>query len=70
MTEYIILRARTGENPNTWEEISPGATIQASSARRALAGLDLKSGEYVALPARSWKTLTVKTETVTKTTIG
>jgi hypothetical protein len=28
------------------------------------------AGEYVAVPVRSWKPLTVKTEQVTKVTIG
>ncbi len=71
MTEYIILRY--DDDCSAWEvetaksdgEIVP---VKASSPRQALRNLG--AGKYVAVPFRSWKPLTVKTEQVTKVTIG
>ncbi len=79
MTEYIILRKNfcadlelttqeTGSG-EVWEQYG-GAAYDASSARRALAAAKVPAGEYVAIPARSFVPLTVKTETITKTTIA
>ncbi len=66
MTEYTIL----AYNPetNSWDRVQ--GNVVASSARRALAASDLEAGEYVAIPARSWKPLTVSVEQTTKVTIG
>ena len=71
MTEYIILRHTTEENlgvEGPWEQLTP--THKASSPRRALVAANVKAGEYVAIPARSWKPLTVKTEQTVKVTIS
>ncbi len=75
MTEYIILRLDTerpralpDENPlQSWQKY--GGT-EATSPARALRNLNLAAGEYVAVPARSWKPLTVTVEQTTKVTIG
>lgn len=69
MTDYIILRARKGEEPDTWERV-PG-TVAASSPDRAIRSL-LHTAEntYAAVPARSWRPLTVKVESTVKVTIG
>ena len=64
MTHYIIL-AKHSEGD--WREL---AGAEASSAKRALATAKLEAGEYVAVPARSWVTHTVKVEQTTKTTIS
>lgn len=71
MTEYVILRndpREDGAQSNRWFEVGP--TVKASSAKRALSAAEISAGEYVALPARSWKPLTVKVEQTTKVTIG
>ena len=64
MTEYMILK----KEGISWEYIS---VAEASSTKRALTVATLDGdGEYVAVPKRSWKPLTVKTEQTTKVTIG
>ena len=70
MTDYLILRRTQQENgtTNTWT--LDNVIVKASSARRALTAAGVKEGVYVAIPARSWKPLTVSTEQVTKVTIG
>jgi hypothetical protein len=62
MTHYIILRW----HEDAWKE---HGAADASSPRRALAVANVDAGGYVAIPSRSWKPLTVKVETTTKTTI-
>lgn len=71
MTNYIILR-KDPDSPEReqWYDISPGATIRASSGKRALASLSLSEGDYVAVPVRSWKPLPVKVEQKTVVTVG
>jgi hypothetical protein len=69
VTEYVILE-QNSDNHSVWQEKSPEYVVKASSAKRALQSAALGAGTYVALPARSWKPLTVKTEQVTKVTIG
>ncbi len=66
MTEYTLLHYNA--ETNSWERIQ--GNVAASSARRALAATDLEAGEYVAIPARSWRPLTVTVEQTTKVTIG
>ncbi len=74
MTDYLILRKTTGivndqaVLPHTW--VLDNVIVKASSARRALTAAGVKEGEYVAVPARNWKPLTVKVEQTTKITIG
>ena len=68
MTEYVILEQHS-ENKSVWQEKAP-IVVKASSAKRALQSAALGAGTYVAIPARSWKPLIVKTEQVTKITIG
>ena len=63
-TEYVIL-SKTGQS---WVE---QATVTARSAKAAVRewldqGADKPEGVYVAVPARSWQPITVKTETQTK----
>ena len=67
MTDYVILRRNDGENPE-WVDIA--TVYKASSPRRAVLGANLGVGEYVAIPQRSWKPMTVKIEQTTKVTIG
>jgi hypothetical protein len=64
VTDYLILKFDT--ETGTWKV---SISTEASSARRALSTAKVEEGEYVAIPARSWKPLTVKVETTTKTTI-
>lgn len=64
MTKYLIFK----KEQLAWTLIS---SAEASSTRRALSAATLDGpGEYVAVPERSWQPLTVKTEQVTKVTIG
>lgn len=63
MTEYLIL-AKTEDG--SWVE---GRTVPARGAKAAirtfLDGSKLESALFVAVPARSWKPVTVKVETKT-----
>ncbi len=66
-TEYTLLKYNT--ETNSWDRIQGG--VVASSPRRAVRDhRDLTEGEYVAVPSRSWKPLTVSVEQTTKVTIG
>lgn len=69
MTEYAILRQA---DDGTWEAVG---TASARSARSAIrdrvdgsqqSAAYLGEGTYVAVPARSWQPVTVKTETKTE----
>ncbi len=61
----MILKATTNGG---WE--IEAINVKASSARRALTAAEVGEGSYVPIPSRSWKPLVVKTEQVTKVTIG
>jgi hypothetical protein len=70
VTAYIIFQKEEGvaSLPDRWRRITG---VSASSSKRALAAVELKEGgEYVAVPSRSWKPLTVAIEQTTKITIG
>lgn len=69
MTDYIILKQNDDalDDNRDWAQVGEA---KASSARRAVASLIAAEGEYVAIPARSFKPITVKVETTTKITIG
>lgn len=69
MTEYVILE-QNSDNHSVWQEKKPEYVVKASSARRALQEAKVGAGTFVAVPARSWNPLIVKTEQVTKVTIG
>lgn len=68
MTDFIVLRA---DEDGEWEKL-PG--VHSASTRRAAVEFALASkndsqpldGEYVAVPARSWKPLKVKVEKAIK----
>lgn len=57
-TDYIIL---SRDNSSYWQQEK---TVQARSAEAAVRQLG-KEGTYVAVPARSWKPVTVTAETQT-----
>ncbi len=65
MTSYIVLRFV--QETEDWEKYG-GA--DASSPAGAIRSLEPGAGIFVAIPARSWKPLTVKTQNVVKLTIG
>jgi hypothetical protein len=67
MTEYLVLESDGGE----WSACLEG-TVRARSAKGAIAKIlaerevtQNQSGQYVAVPYRSWKPVTVKVETKT-----
>jgi hypothetical protein len=70
-TTYIVLRhvAATADLPSEsnvfgWAVVA--SDVSAASARQAVSvGCGQEAGEYVAVPARSWKPVTVRTETQT-----
>lgn len=63
MTHYLIL-ARSKEGG--WQELAGGDARSATAAiRDLLDGRKSDYSEYVAVPARSWKPVTVKVETKT-----
>lgn len=64
MTKYMILK---WDEEGFWHVL---IEAEASSPRRALVAAKVGEGEYVAVPARSWKPLTVSVEQTTKITIG
>ncbi len=64
MTEYTLLKYNS--ETNSWDRIQ--GNVAASSPRQAVRKLG--EGEYVAVPARSWKPLTVTVETKQVVTIG
>lgn len=71
MTKYIVLRAH--DAPDVAQEAvwEPIGSVLASSPRRAIvAQVAGEAGIYLAVPARSWKPMTVKVEQTTKVTIG
>jgi hypothetical protein len=62
-TSYIVLRQPPGTGgPDIWENY---ASVEASSATDAIKKTADDGGYYVAVPARSWKPVTVTTETKT-----
>ncbi len=72
MTDYVILRHDPGVGWEMETATSDGTIVpvKASSASRAISAANVGEGKYVAVPVRNWKPLTVKTEQVTKVTIG
>ncbi len=73
MTDYVILRRDMDELlddfPSAWYVVD--GIYRASSAKRALDGAALEiPGDYVAIPARSWKPFPVKVESKTVVTVG
>jgi hypothetical protein len=66
-TTYIVLRhtnaAENTPGPPHWEV--ENAAVEASSADAAIRKTITLNGRYVAVPARSWKPVTVTTETKT-----
>lgn len=74
MTRYLVLR-RTGSHEDAnWAPMnSVEARSHAEAIRKAVAPKEEQpaaTGEFVAVPARSWKPVTVKVETQTKVTFS
>lgn len=68
MTTYVILKQSDQPGAGySWNE--HGDPVEASSARRALSSRGVDEGTYVAVPARSWKPLTVTVEQTTRVKI-
>jgi len=67
MTEYLVLSKEAAY----WTEQKKIAAASATAAIRAYLAVDNPDpdGTYVAVPARSWKPVTVKTETQKKLTL-
>ena len=62
MTEYVVLAKKDG----AWVQYED--VVRASSSRSALRGFlngRTSNGEFVAIPARSWRPVTVQVETKT-----
>jgi hypothetical protein len=66
-TTYIILRrvSHPQDNPGAVEQWEATGTVEAGSTDSALRRAKPENGHYVAVPARSWKPVTVTTETKT-----
>lgn len=78
-TGYVVLELN--ESSHSWKERGPGPYRAASAEAAIRAHLDRNpvdgkefvnegAGTYVAIPARSWKPVTVKTETKTVVTLS
>lgn len=60
-TTYIVLRLDEIPDSKGWAEIARVTAPSASSAiRNALVGPVARDGTYVAVPARSWRPVTVQ----------
>ena len=71
MTEYMILRSTTSTEAgqSAWEDVTRVTASSAHTAIRQAAervGADVPHNHFVAVPARSWKPVTVKVETKTQ----
>jgi hypothetical protein len=66
-TTYIVLRR---DGPGWLPQGSQEAGSPAAAIRRAVADTVNPGDEYVAVPARSWKPVTVRTETKTVLHLG
>lgn len=65
MTKYVVFKMQHVGDQETWQE---GVTVEARSAKAAIQSATLNehiSGVFVAVPARSWKPVTVTVETKT-----
>ena len=68
MTEYVIFRKQesAGEEENEgWVYIGHKEARSATSAIRSFLDGSSQEGEFAAVPARSWRPVTVKVETKT-----
>ena len=66
MTEYVVLMQQSVDDGEAFHIIAYEVARSARSAiQGALVGREDESGQYVAVPARSWKPVTVKVETKT-----
>jgi hypothetical protein len=65
VTRYVILEHTATEGSNVWIPSGEVDAVSASAAiKKALDGHN-EGGEFVAVPARSWKPVTVAVETKT-----
>lgn len=68
MTEYVVF-ANTDAGGPRWQEVARYEVRSAAAAIRAHLGETMAdethTGQYAAVPARSWKPVTVKVETKT-----
>jgi hypothetical protein len=64
-TTYIVLRRDEDGGGIAVDRWQTDATVEASSAEAAIRKAMPKDGLYVAVPARSWRPVTVRTETTT-----
>ena len=62
MTEYVVFVQLEGGN---WEAYGPPVTARSTRSALTQAIKSTGGGTYVAVPARSWKPVTVKVETKT-----
>lgn len=68
MTEYLVLEVqeRNDNGLHLWQKIAAVEARSASSAIREALGGEEHEGEYVAVPARSWRPVKVSVETKTQ----
>jgi hypothetical protein len=68
-TMYVVLRERQGETKDSFEFVGNYAGTAEQAIRQAAAsgdGPNFKEGRYFAIPARSFKAVTLTTSTETK----
>ncbi len=65
MTNYVILRLDS--ETSSWKEHGEAT---ATSPQRAIRAIENGAGVYTAVPARSWKPVTVTVETKTVVKLG
>jgi hypothetical protein len=64
-TTYIVLRRDDDGGGIAVDRWQTDSRVEAVSAEAAIRKAEPKAGTYVAVPARSWKPVTVRTETTT-----
>jgi len=75
MTKYLVLEQMPMKEAaeiarSVWGECAEVEATSARAAIRSYLGDDGKKGEFVAVPSRSFKPVTVKVETQTKLTFS
>lgn len=67
MTAYVVLRRNEA---GYWSKVGEGTARSARVAVQQAVDAELEQGEYVAVPARSWRPVSVTVQTETKIRIG
>ena len=68
MTQYLVFENQDTQDASgvaTWQKLRVVEARSSAAAIKVALDGDVHEGQYVAVPARSWKPVTVKVETKT-----